>query len=141
MDGACSTLRQSAPKLRPVELQVISQDVQQRRVGRDINNVLLSVHSQCEGHWRVLPDADEKAVFREHTGRIERSAADPLTPLHQVTSVLVSDKLLTRSPSLSVLRAASVTLPAMLSELVVNALVMKVLQSITLVLTPWGRSV
>src|SRR6266849_3181977 len=129
MDGARPALRQSAPKLRPVELQVISQDVQQRRVGRDINNVLLSVHSQCEGHWRVLLEADEKAVFREHTGRIERAASDPLTPLHQVTSVLVSDKLLTRSPSLSVLRAASVTLPAMLSELVVNALFMKVLQS------------
>src|SRR5437879_3958529 len=57
MDGACSTLRQSTSKLRPVELQVISEDVQQRRVGRDINNVLLSVHRQCEGHWRVLPEA------------------------------------------------------------------------------------
>jgi len=46
----------------------------------------------------------------------------------------VSDKLLTRSPNLSVLRAAGVTLPPMLSELLANALVMKVLHSITLIL-------
>jgi hypothetical protein len=48
--GARPALAQSAPEVRPVQVEVVAQHVQERRRGIDVQGVRLAVHPQSDGH-------------------------------------------------------------------------------------------